>query len=61
MGSPRRLFRSTGLLRGLELGTHTYDVSADGKRFVITELVEDTPPPTIRVVQNWVEAFSNQQ
>ena len=42
-------------------GTRVYDVSADGKRFVIAEPVEGAPPPTIRVVQNWVEAFRDQQ
>ncbi len=59
VGSPRRLFRSAGLKEGF--GTYAYDVSADGKRFVIAEPVEDAPPPTIRVVQNWVEAFHDQQ
>ena len=64
LGSPRRLFRSAGFrneYRGADAVRPSYDVSADGKRFVIAEPVEDAPPPTIRVVQNWVEAFGDQQ
>ena len=40
-------------------GLYSYDVSADGKRFVIAEPVEDAPPPTIRVVQNWAAEFQD--
>ena len=60
VGPPRRLFRSAALLKaGLEgfAYANPFDVSPDGKRFVIAEPIEDAPPPTIRVVQNWVEAF----
>ena len=60
VGSPRTLFRSAAL-SSEGFGAHAYDVSADGERFVIAERVEDAPPPTIRVVQNWVEAFRDQQ
>ena len=61
MGPPRRLFRSAGLKAGIDWPyAQPYDVSADGKRFVIAEPVDDAPPPTIRVVQNWVEAFRDQ-
>jgi Tol biopolymer transport system component len=35
----------------------TYDVSADGQRFVLTEPVGAVRPPAIRVVQNWFAEF----
>ena len=40
-----------------------YDVSADGKRFIIPSPVEDTPgaKPMIRVVQNWAEEFRDRE
>ena len=41
--------------------SHTYDVSADGQRFVIPDSVEGAEPPTIRVVQNWYEEFRDRE
>ena len=60
VGSPRRLFQSAGFrgeYRGTDAVRRSYDVSADGKRFVIAEPLEDAPPPVIRVVQNWAAEF----
>ena len=60
VGSPRRLFQSAGFrgeYRGTDAVRPSYDVSADGQRFVIAEPLEDAPPPVIRVVQNWAAEF----
>ena len=55
VGSPRRLFRSTGLAVRVAAN---YDVSADGQRFLIPELLEEeSVQPVIRVVLNWYEEF----
>ena len=53
--SSQRLFRHPGL-RGSE---RTYDVSADGQRFVVIEDVEDenAKSPAIHIIQNWYEEF----
>jgi len=48
------LFQCQGCLEG---HSHQYDVSADGRRFVVTESVGDTRKPAIRVVQNWFAEF----
>ena len=55
--SAAALFRST-VFRST-FGIRKYDVSPDGQRFVIAEAVEDAPPPTIRVVQNWAAEFKD--
>lgn len=34
-----------------------YDVSRDGRRFVVVQTVDERPSPKIRVVQNWYEGF----
>ena len=34
---------------------HTYDVSADGKQFVVVESVGEASPLAIRIVENWYE------
>jgi len=34
-----------------------YDVSADGRRFVVAEPIGAPPEPSIQVVQNWYEEF----
>ena len=36
---------------------HRYDVAPDGQRFVVVETLEESPPPVIRVVQNWFAEF----
>ena len=61
VGSARRLFEHPGLpdSRGT-LSYPKYDVSADGRQFVLRERVdlgEEAPKPSIRVVQNWFEEF----
>ena len=59
-GAPRRLFqdRSFGGLPAPQ-----YDVSADGRRFVLVEGLEgeEVRPPSIGVVQNWYEEFRNRE
>ena len=61
VGSARRLFEHPGLpdSRG-SLSYPKYDVSTDGRQFVLHEPVdlgEEAPKPSIRVVQNWFEEF----
>jgi len=51
---PEPLFQCQGCLEGR---SHQYDVSADGRRFVVTESVGETRKPAIRVVQNWFAEF----
>jgi dipeptidyl aminopeptidase/acylaminoacyl peptidase len=46
---------------GVDHPGHTYDVSADGQRFVFVESLEESPPPLIRVVQNWYEEFRDRE
>ena len=55
-GVRRKLFESEGL-RVAPSHLPNYDVSADGKRFVIPERVESEAPTVIRVVRNWVVEF----
>ena len=52
VGRAERLFEDSGLRLG-----RGFDVSADGRRFVVVETVKEPDPPTIRVVQNWFEEF----
>ena len=56
--TPTLLFQGKGAFadRG-----HSYDVSADGKRFVIVEPVPGGKPPTIQVVENWYEEFRERE
>ena len=46
-------------------GGRSYDVSADGQRFVMTMPVgdgdEEAAPPSIRVVENWYEEFRDRE
>ena len=44
-------------------GGPSYDVSADGRRFVVVETLEpvEAEPPSIRVVQNWFAEFKDRQ
>ena len=63
VGSPERMFSSAGL-RLSAAHVLTYDVTADGERFVIVEPVADegeVPDPVIRVVQNWYEEFRDRE
>jgi len=69
LGQPQQLFESEDLPS--DYPTPTYDVSADGQRFVtIASLDEIQPgaseqskpePPKIRVVQNWAEEFRDRE
>jgi hypothetical protein len=38
-----------------------YDVSADGKRFIVLDRPGDEPPLSIHLVHNWFEDFRGQQ
>ena len=63
-GSARRLFERPPLSVGGFTSTPTYDVSADGRQFVLRERVdlgEEAPKPSIRVVQNWFEEFHDRE
>jgi hypothetical protein len=57
LGQPQQLFESSDLGRGP--GSPTYDVSADGQRFVMVARIEgeEPAPPAIRIVLNWYEEF----
>jgi Tol biopolymer transport system component/DNA-binding winged helix-turn-helix (wHTH) protein len=55
VGSSRVLFQAPGFPFGTSAYPH-YDVSADGERFVVRELVGEQ---SIRVVQNWFEEFKD--
>ena len=57
-GVRRKLFESEGL-RVTPSHLPNYDVSADGKRFVIPERVEGEAPTVIRVVRKWFSEFRN--
>jgi len=48
-GTPQELF-STAMSSGI---TYPYDVTADGQRFLVQELVPQTEPPSLTVVVNW--------
>jgi hypothetical protein len=51
--TPIRLFQNAAL--------PNYDVSSDGKRFIVMEKPPAGSPLTIHVVQNWFEEFSPRQ
>ena len=62
VGSTTHLFKHPGLRPLLTYAP--YDVSADGQRFILAELVgagADAPEPSIRVVQNWYEEFRDRE
>jgi DNA-binding winged helix-turn-helix (wHTH) protein/Tol biopolymer transport system component len=48
------LFQCQGCFEGR---SHQYDVSADGRRFLVAESVGGAHKPAIRVVQNWFHEF----
>ena len=58
VGSAERLFSDSHLANAFP--QQTYDVAADGQRFVMVDNLGD-PKRTIHVVQNWFEEFRNQQ
>ena len=62
LGQPQQLFEAEDLSSGTS--TPTYDVSADGQRFLmIAPVAGDTEaaPPKIRIVQNWQEEFRDRE
>ena len=61
VGSTTRLFSHPGLI--VPYPAQQYDVSADGQRFILKEIVvgPDDQPPAIRVVQNWYAEFRNRE
>ncbi len=65
LGQPQMLFASPNLARGV-IGGHSYDVSADGQRFVMTAAAQEgddakAAPPSIRIVENWYEEFRDRE
>ena len=55
-GPPKKLFQSPVFLRGA--GSPDYDVSPDGRRFVVPEqIAEEGSPSVIHIVENWDEEF----
>ncbi len=55
LGIPTRPFPTAGRSRGV-LGTRTYELHPDGRRFVIGRFVKQDPPPPItrlELVHNW--------
>lgn len=60
LGQPRKLFETDDLISSV--ASPTYDVSADGRRFVtIAPVEQDESPPKIRLVQNWYEEFRERE
>ena len=60
LGSRTTLFERSSL-RKKTSQDNNYDVSADGKRFVLAEPVGEDPAPSIHVVQNWFAEFKDRQ
>ena len=60
-GTPKLLFRDQWLRSPFP--KQRYDVSPDGRRFVLREAVEGATgkPPAIRVVMNWYEEFRDRE
>jgi hypothetical protein len=52
-GVPKRLFVTR--MKVFD-ANHQYDVSADGRRFLVNTLAEDDKADAITVVQNWRDA-----
>jgi Tol biopolymer transport system component len=59
MGEAKRLFTHSTLY--WRFPHAQYDVSADGKRFVVTEPVGPVQPLAIRVVENWLAEFRDRK
>ena len=54
-GTPRTLFSGDGVTPPLQM--NSYDVSRDGRRFVMVQQVEagEQPASVVTLVQDWVE------
>ena len=63
LGQPHQLFESADLIT-ID-GAATYDVAADGERFVtvspVSDADEEAAPPKVRIVQNWYEEFRDRE
>ncbi len=59
MGPAKRLFEHSSLANTVSYPI--YDVSADGRRFVVAEPVGPPPEPSIQVVQNWFTEFKDRE
>ena len=53
--SPRPLFRAK--FKIVDIG-YPYDVTSDGKRFLVNEFAEEEQPEAITVIQNWTERLN---
>ena len=65
LGQPQMLFASPDLALATG-GGRSYDVSADGQRFVMGASVQEgddgeAAPTSIRIVQNWYEEFRDRE
>ncbi len=58
VATPQRLFEHQSLAASFY---SDYDVSPDGRRFLIAERVGGVAEPQIRVVQNWYEEFRDRE
>ena len=54
-GVPTALFEKRGMI------SLQFDVSPDGKRFILLEMPAGEPPLAIHVVHNWFEEFRNRR
>ena len=65
VGSAKRLFQAEDAFARRGSSTmgraYSYDVSADGQRFVLVEPLEDASTPSIHVVQNWFAEFRDRE
>lgn len=65
VGKPQQIFNGDEV--NTSLGSRggflipTYDVSADGQRFVVSQNIGADLSPTITVVQNWIKEFEGQE
>ena len=63
-GTPKPLFQHPDL-RNQAIFVPSYDVSADGRRFVLVERVGGGTSPSVsrsvRIVQNWFAEFKDRQ
>jgi hypothetical protein len=53
VGTPKLLFR--GPYSAGPMGFQTYDVTPDGRRFLLVKTASEAAPREVRVVRNWFE------
>jgi hypothetical protein len=58
-GAPRRLFSGDYVIDARDDGPRAYDVSPDGKRFLmfVAERAAPAAPPSFNVLLNWASAI----